>query len=331
MMTFSVIVPVYNRPQEIAEFLESMVHTSCSSDVEVIIVEDGSELTCKEIVESYADRLQVNYYYKPNTGPGDSRNFGMQKASGDYFIIFDSDILLPSHYFSEVKRELQNEFTDAFGGGDTDHSSFSDLQKAINFAMTSSFTTGGVRGKKDRDFQPRSFNMGISRIAFEKTGGFGNIHPGEDPDLVFRIWTMGLTTRFFPNAFVYHKRRISFSKFYQQVNKFGKARPILDKWHPEYFKGTFVLPTLFAFGLVVSLLFFLIGFPFLIFCYGFYLLAVFFYSARKYSSCKIGGLAVVAVIIQFFGYGWGYLQSWFSIHMMKGDPEQTFPELFFKS
>jgi glycosyltransferase involved in cell wall biosynthesis len=330
-MTFSVIVPVYNRPQEIAEFLDSIIHTSCGMSVEVIIVEDGSTLTCEQVVASFSDRLRIKYYYKSNTGPGDSRNFGMRQASGDYFLIFDSDCLLPEHYFSEVERELESDFTDAFGGPDAGHSSFSNLQKAINYAMTSTITTGGVRGKNHKNFQPRSFNFGMSKQAFEKTGGFGNIHPGEDPDLIFRIWKMGLKTRFFPNAFVYHKRRISFIKFYQQVNKFGKARPILDKWHPEYVQSTFILPTLFAFGLVVSVLFCLIGFPYLLVGYMLYFLIVLFLATKQLKNIKIGFLTVVAVAIQFWGYGLGYLQSWFYVHMMKSDPEQLFPELFFKS
>ena len=187
---FSIVVPVFNRPEEVRELLESLQKQDFQEDFEVVMVEDGSSESSEGIVEKFQDKLNISYYYKENSGPGDSRNFGMQKAQGNYFIILDSDCILPKQYLSEVDKELKKEFVHCFGGPDAADASFTIIQKAINYVMTSFLTTGGIRGGKKAvgKFQPRSFNMGISREAFEKAGGFGRIHPGEDPDLTFRIW-----------------------------------------------------------------------------------------------------------------------------------------------
>ncbi len=253
-MYFSIIIPVYNRPDEINELLDSLLQSTFKHDYEVVIIEDGSTITCKEIANQYSNRLNISYYLKTNSGPGDSRNYGMKLAKGDYFIIFDSDCIIPSNYLNEVEKELQGNYVDCFGGPDKALKSFSNIQKAINFAMTSFLTTGGIRGgsEKINKFQPRSFNMGISKIAFEKSNGFGNIHPGEDPELSIRLWKLGFQTRLFSTAFVYHKRRIDWDKFSIQVSKFGKARPILNSWYPEYNKITYWFPSLFVIGLIVS-------------------------------------------------------------------------------
>ena len=330
-MNFSFIIPVYNRPEETKELLESLV-VQTHKDFEVVIIEDGSKETSEGVVKLFSSKLTINYLFKENTGPGDSRNYGMRKASGDYFIILDSDCILPEFYFENVKKALNENFVDCFGGSDNALSSFSDIQKAINYAMTSFFTTGGIRGgsEKIEKFQPRSFNMGISKKAFETSNGFGNIHPGEDPDLTIRLWKKGFKTRLIMDAFVYHKRRIDWNKFYIQVNKFGKARPILDSWHPEYTKLTFWFPTLFLFGtlLAIILMFFKIYFPLLALLA--YFLMLFIDSAIKNKSIKVGILAVVATIIQFYGYGKGFLLSTIKIKWMKQKPQEAFPELFFK-
>lgn len=243
-MIFSLIIPVYNRPDEVDELLESLSKSDYNEAFEIVLVEDGSSIPCKEVVKTYQGKLNISYYFKPNSGPGDSRNFGMLKAVGDYFIIFDSDCIIPSNYLTEVRKELDKKYVDCFGGPDKALDSFSNIQKAINFAMTSFLTTGGIRGGSEKigKFQPRSFNMGISKKAFEASKGFGNIHPGEDPDLSIRLWNLGFETRLFPSAFVYHKRRIDWEKFSIQVNKFGLARPILNSWYPEHNKLTFSFP-----------------------------------------------------------------------------------------
>ena len=134
---FSIIIPVYNRPQEIDELLESLTKQDFSDDFEVLIIEDGSTDKSDVIVEKYTNQLNLKYYFKDNSGAGASRNFGMEKASGYYFIILDSDVIVPEQYLLEVKKALETNYTDAFGGPDAAHSSFTPLQKAINYSMTS--------------------------------------------------------------------------------------------------------------------------------------------------------------------------------------------------
>jgi glycosyltransferase involved in cell wall biosynthesis len=331
-MLFSVIIPVYNRPDEIKELLESLVVSDYNKPYEIVIVEDGSSITCNNEIENFKDKLNISYYFKVNSGPGDSRNFGMKKSKGDYFIIFDSDCIIPKEYLTEVENELTANYVDCFGGSDAALDSFSAIQKAINFAMTSFLTTGGIRGGSEKlsKFQPRSFNMGISKKAFEDSTGFGNIHPGEDPDLSIRLWKLGYETRLFPKAIVYHKRRIDWDKFSVQVNKFGKARPILNSWYPEYSKLTYFFPSLFIIGFSISIFLFLFGIEFPILCYLLYFGLIFIFSSIQNKSFKIGFLSVIAVIKQFFGYGRGFLESYFKIIINKQKPEIAFPELFFK-
>ncbi|WP_310377563.1 glycosyltransferase [Flavobacterium sp.] len=331
-MLFSLIIPVYNRPDEIDELLESLSQSDYNETFEIVIVEDGSTLKCDEIVEKYAGKLSVSYYFKENSGPGDSRNYGMKKAKGDYFIIFDSDCIIPKSYLSEVKKALSLNYVDCFGGPDKALDSFSDIQKAINFAMTSFLTTGGIRGGSEKigKFQPRSFNMGLSRKAFEASNGFGNIHPGEDPDLSIRLWNLGFDTKLFPDAFVYHKRRIDWDKFSLQVNKFGKARPILNCWYPEHNKLTFFFPTFFIIGFGLGLLLLIFNFDLLLQLYFVYFLVLFLWSSYQNKSIKIGYFSIIAVWKQFFGYGIGFLESFIKISILKQKPQEAFPELFFK-
>ncbi len=331
-MYFSFIVPVYNRPDEIDELLESLTKFNATALFEVVVVEDGSSLPCKDIVEKYANRLEVVYYFKPNSGPGDSRNYGMKLAKGDYFIILDSDCILPPDYLSNVEQSLKEEFVDCFGGPDAALDSFSDIQKAINFTITSFLTTGGIRGGSEKvdKFQPRSFNMGLSKKAFEASNGFGNIHPGEDPDLSIRLWNLGFKTKLIKSAFVFHKRRISWEKFQIQVNKFGKARPILNSWYPEHKKITFWFPTLFLLGFIFSVLLTFFNLPFFLALYGFYFLLLFITSLLFNKKLKIALYSLWATVIQFYGYGKGFLLSYYRISILKQKPQEVFPELFFK-
>jgi glycosyltransferase involved in cell wall biosynthesis len=287
-MFFSLIIPVYNRPDEVDELLESLSQSDYKESFEIVIVEDGSSLKCEDIVHKYKEKLAISYYYKENSGPGDSRNYGMMMSKGDYFIIFDSDCIIPVEYLSEVDKALKENYVDCFGGPDRALDSFSDIQKAINFAMTSFLTTGGIRGGSEKldKFQPRSFNMGLSRIAFEASKGFGNIHPGEDPDLSIRLWNLGFETKLFPNAYVYHKRRIDWDKFSIQVNKFGKARPILNSWYPEYNKLTFFFPSVFITGLLVASLLLIFNFDLLLQLYFIYFLILFLVSSYQNKSLQ---------------------------------------------
>ena len=333
-MFFSLIIPVYNRPDEVDELLMSLSQMEYHDVYEIVIIEDGSTIKCQEVLEKYADKLNISYYFKPNSGPGDSRNFGMEKARGNYFIIFDSDCIIPANYLIEVENALKETYVDCFGGPDKALDSFSDIQKAINFAMTSFLTTGGIRGGSEKigKFQPRSFNMGLSRRAFEVSKGFGNIHPGEDPDLSIRLWELGFKTRLIPQAYVYHKRRIDWEKFAIQVNKFGKARPILNSWYPKYSKPTFFFPTLFILGLGISIFMYLFSqnFDFLLQLYFIYFILIFITSSIQNKNIKVGYLSMIAVWKQFWGYGTGFLVSFVKVVLLKQKPQEAFPELFFK-
>jgi glycosyltransferase involved in cell wall biosynthesis len=331
-MFFSIIVPVYNRPDEVHELLESLAIQDFAANFEIVIIEDGSTIPCEEVVDKFKNKLNISYFLKYNSGPGDSRNFGMQQAKGDYFIIFDSDCIIPKNYLREVSKSLKASFVDCYGGPDAAHPTFTNTQKAINFAMTSFLTTGGIRGGSEKldAFQPRSFNMGLSRKAFETSKGFGNIHPGEDPDLTIRLWKLGFKTKLIPSAFVYHKRRIDWEKFYTQVNKFGKTRVILNQWHPEYNKITYCFPAFFVIGFFVSLLLlgFLIDIPMKL--YFIYFAVIFIISSIQNRSLKIGYLSIIAVWKQFFGYGFGFIYAFIKLKILKQKPENAFPELFFK-
>jgi len=258
-LNFSLIIPVYNRPNEIEELLESLTKQDFSDDFEVLIIEDGSTDKSNLIVEKYKTELDLKYFFKENSGAGASRNFGMQNASGNYFIILDSDVIVPVQYLSEVQKALETNFTDAFGGPDAAHKSFTSLQKAINYSMTSVLTTGGIRGKKQAvgKFQPRSFNLGLSQIAFKKTQGFSKMKNGEDIDLTFRLWENDCETQLIEKAFVYHNR------------------PILNKKYPTTAKPTYWFPSLFIIGIDVSIILAILGYNQLLYFYGFYFLLVF--------------------------------------------------------
>lgn len=330
--SFSFIIPVFNRPDEIRELIESLKNQSYSESFEVVIIEDGSTNTSAEVVEGFQEHLNIAYYSKSNTGPGDSRNYGMQRANGNYFIILDSDCVLPGQYLNEVNSALTKSYVDFWGGPDAAHESFSMVQKAINYAMTAVLTTGGIRGnaKTVNKFQPRSFNMGISKKAFEASEGFGKIHPGEDPDLTIRLWKKGFESRFIPEAFVYHKRRIDWSKFYKQVHKFGTVRPILNKWHPSTTKVTYWFPSLFCMGFMSSLVFGFLGILMPLYLFAFYFGLIFVDSLVKNQSIAIAILSLVAVVIQFLGYGWGFLKASLKLMFSNQKAETLFPEVFFK-
>lgn len=328
---YSFIVPVYNRPNEIKELLESFLVMQVSSTYEIVIVEDGSTISSEEVISEYASKLNILYLKKQNTGPGDSRNYGMQSANGSFFLILDSDVVMPPHYLVAVDAYLDQNQVDCFGGPDAAEENFSAIQKAINFTMTSFLTTGGIRGKEKsvKSYEPRSFNMGISKKAFETTKGFGKIHPGEDPDLSIRIKKAGYQIGFIKEAYVYHKRRIDWQKFYVQVNKFGKVRPILNAWHPETSSVVFWLPSLFSLGLVVSLALVFFQIYVGVTVYAFYLLLIFIGSSIENKSLLIGILSLRATLTQFLGYGFGFLKSTYYIRIRSKDPKKVFPELFF--
>ena len=312
-LAFSIIIPVFNRPQEIDELLNSLTTQTYNNSFEVIVVEDGSTISSKEIVEGYASTLNVHYFYKENSGAGASRNFGMQQATGNYFIIFDSDCIIPSHYLEAVESQLSVNYTDAFGGADAAHESFSKIQKAINYSMTSFFTTGGIRGNKKAvgKFQPRSFNFGISKKAFEVTKGFSKLKIGEDIDLTFRLWEANFETQFIEEAFVYHKRRATFKQFFKQTFAFGNGRPFLNNKYPKTAKITYWFPSIFIVLLSLSIVFYALGFKLFIAFFGIYFIVLFIDSILKNKSMSVALLSLLTTLIQFFGYGLGFLKGIF--------------------
>jgi glycosyltransferase involved in cell wall biosynthesis len=310
---FSIIIPVYNRPEEIDELLASISAQEYDEPFEVCIVEDGSSEKSDLIINKYTSELAIQYFETENTGPGSSRNYGMTKATGNYFIILDSDVILPNNYLVEITKQLEKKYTDAFGGPDAAHPSFSVLQKAINYSMTSFLTTGGIRGKKKSvgKFQPRSFNMGLSQKAFDITKGFSDMRAGEDIDLSFRLWEQGLETQLIDAAYVYHKRRNSFSGFFQQTFGFGTARPKLNRMYPETVKLTYWFPCIFIIGFDVSILLVILGFNQLLYFYGVYFLLIFLDSLLQNKNVRVASLSIVTSFTQFLGYGLGFLESQF--------------------
>ena len=312
-LKFSIIVPVYNRPKEIDELLESLTKQDFPDDFEVLIIEDGSIEKSESIVEKYKSQLDLKYYFKENTGAGASRNFGMQQALGNYCIILDSDVLVPKQYLSEVSKALSENYTDAFGGPDAAHESFTPLQKAINYSMTAVLTTGGIRGKKKAvgKFQPRSFNLGLSKKAFELTKGFSNLKVGEDIDLTFRLWETNMETQLIENAFVYHKRRSSIKQFFKQTFAFGTARPQLNKRYPETAKLTYWFPSLFIMGVDISVIAAIFGIWQLLAFYGVYFFFIFIDSLFQNKSVIVAFLSIITTFTQHLGYGLGFLESKF--------------------
>lgn len=333
MKKYSIIIPVYNRPEEIDELLEGLLQQDFK-DFEVIVVEDGSVNKCDHIIEKYKDQLDLKYYFKSNSGPGLSRNYGMSKATGEYFVIFDSDCLIPPDYLSNLETTLKVHHLDAYGGPEKLHGRFTRIQKAITYSMTSFITTGGIRGKKKRldSFQARSFNMGFHRSVFEKIGGFSDAKVGEDGDMSNRIKRAGFKMALVEKAFVYHKRRISFLAFVRQVYKFGIGRNFLMKWYPESKKLVFFLPALFLLGsallVLLSVLFlsWLFLLPLLLF-----VLIVFVDALLNTKSLVLASLSIIASFIQLYGYGFGFLEGYWNIFILKRDERKAFSELFFKS
>lgn len=311
MPKYSIIVPVYNRPDEIAELLESLT-LQTFKDFEVLIVEDNSPQKCDLVVESFKDRLDVRYFFIPGTDRSYRRNYGMEQAKGAYFILYDSDCVIPSGYFDAVEAGLKADPADCFGGPDNADDSFSDMQKAVNYSMTSFFTTGGIRGgsKQMEKFNPRSFNMGISRKAFEVTKGFRSMI-GEDIDFSLRVRENGMETKLYRDAFVYHKRRVDLRRFYLQVNTFGKSRIVLTKAHPGSLKAVHTLPVIFVLGHVLLLIFALWSPLWLLFI-ALYALLLFTDSWIKNKSLKIAFLSVATAYTQLFGYGIGFLDEAFT-------------------
>ena len=380
-MKYSFIVPVFNRPDEVDELLESLC-SQTFKDFEVVIVEDGSQKPCKDVCDKYADILDLHYYLKENSGPGQSRNYGVERAKGDYVLILDSDVVLPNGYLAAVDKELSkvegqrskvegnhnssfliphSSFCVAFGGPDAAHPSFTPVQKAISYSMTSFFTTGGIRGGKAKldKFYPRSFNMGIRRDVYLELGGFSKMRFGEDIDFSYRIVEAGYQPRLFPDAWVWHKRRTDFRKFFRQVYNSGIARINLEKRHPGTMKLVHLLPMVFTVGVIGCLLLFALGAGLYIegewldanglrptdnmhqgvgfvFCVLgllpllFYSGVIFVDSSIRNRSLWVGLLSIPAAFTQLMGYGLGFIESWWKRCILKQDEFTAFEKNFYK-
>jgi len=320
---FSIIIPLYNRPQEIDQLLHTLTQ-QLYSNFEVLVIEDGSTKDAKEIVESYKTQLDAHYYVKKNEGQGFARNYGFERAKGDYFIVFDSDCLIPIDYLQIVKKHLTEYKLDVFGGPDAAHESFTPLQKAINYSMTSPLTTGGIRGNKKHfgQFHPRSFNMGLSRQVWGKTGGFILTRLGEDIEFSIRAHTMGFEIGLIPNAVVYHQRRTNFIQFYKQLHFFGRARVNVYKHFPSELKLVHLFPALFVIFLLLGLILNITNHFFAEICnllLAVYVLLIFFHSWGKTKSAKVAFLSIFAAFIQLTAYGMGFLQDFWKHIILKHD------------
>ncbi len=329
-MKYSFVIPVFNRPDEVRELLESLT-TQHLKDFEVVLVEDGSSVTCEKEVAAYDSRLNIAYYTKPNSGPGQTRNYGVERAKGDYVLILDSDVVVPPGYIDAVEDELRTKPCDAFGGPDRAHESFTATQKAINYAMTSFFTTGGIRGgkKKMDKFYPRSFNMGVRRTVYEALGGFSKMRFGEDIDFSTRIFKGGYSCRLFPEAWVWHKRRTDLKKFYKQVFNFGIARINLSKRHPGTLKIVHLLPAVFTLGSIFFLLAAIIC-PWSLLPLALFSLIIFTHATISERSPLVGLIAIAAAYVQLIGYGSGFLYAFCRQVIGKGEEFDAFHDNFYK-
>lgn len=343
---YSIIVPVFNRPDEVDELLDSLTRQAYSQ-FEVIIVEDGSSTPCKDVCDKYNNVLDIHYFLKENSGPGQSRNYGAERAKGDYLIILDSDVVLPDGYLMAVDKELEENPCEAFGGADASHPSFTPVQKAISYSMTSFFTTGGIRGGKAKldKFYPRSYNMGIKREVYEQLGGFSKMRFGEDIDFSYRIVEAGNRCRLFPTAWVWHKRRTDLKKFFRQVYNSGIARINLEKRHPGTMKLVHMLPMVFTVGVITLIAISMAGrllmhyddihkwywlcaapwLPLLM-----YSLLIFIDSSIQNKSPRIGFISIAAAFVQLMGYGFGFLEAWWKRCVKKQDEFQAFEKTFYK-
>lgn len=317
-MNYSVIIPLYNRPAEIDELLDSLTKQTFMS-FEVIVVEDGSTISSKHIIDKYTKNLSLRYYTKQNEGPGLTRNYGALKAQGDYFIFFDSDCIIPEAYFEIVNGFLSKKFHDAYGGPDMAHASFTPIQKAINYSMTSFLTTGGIRGRKSslESFTPRSFNMGISRTAFVKLGGFSHMRFGEDIDMSTRLLKADFGTCLIENAGVFHKRRTNLRQFFKQVFNSGIARINLYILHPSSLKIVHFLPAIYALGAVLLILSALFLHPYFILPWLFFLVILFVHGLYTTKNIWVASLIILTSQVQLFAYGIGFISA-FSQNIMLG-------------
>ncbi|MFD2572154.1 glycosyltransferase [Spirosoma soli] len=323
-MFYSVIIPVFNRPDELRELLDSLTRQTYKN-FEVLVIEDGSTNRADQVVADFEGQLSIHYFFKENSGQGFTRNYGFERAQGDYFVIFDSDALVPPHYFAAIEQQVQNQWLDAYGGPDTAHPDFSPIQKAISYSMTSPFTTGGIRGSKKNlggTYHPRSFNMGLSRKVWETIGGYRLSRMGEDIEFAIRIIEHGFKTGLIPDAFIYHKRRTSFRQFFRQLRFFGRARINISRYYPNELKLVHTFPalfTLFVFSVPIWAFISPVLFGLAIGILLLFSVLILQDATRQEKSLTVGLLSVVAAFVQLIGYGVGFMsEGWKRLREPKG-------------
>lgn len=331
-MLFSIIIPLYNRPEEINELIASLI-VQTYKEYEIIIVEDGSKISSENIIKNYQNsNSNIFYYSKQNEGPGPTRNYGSEKAKGDYFIFLDSDCIVPQDYLSIVNTFLINNKVDCFGGPDRAMDSFTPIQKAINYSMTALLTTGGIRGsKKSADkYYPRSFNMGIRARVFNELEGFAPMRFGEDLDLSMRIIENGYSTKLIHEAWVYHKRRTNFRKFYKQIFNSGIARITLSLKHRGTFKIVHTAPTVIMLGTILSIALSLFGFPYFLYLVIIYFGTILIDSTIQNKNVRVGFLSIVSALVQHSAYGAGFILAFFKRIILKKSEFEAFKKNFYK-
>lgn len=327
----SLIIPLYNRPDEIDELLESLTLQS-RRDFEVVVVEDGLDIPSKDIVGKYLQQLDITYITKQNGGPGPARNYGAKHAKGNYLVFLDSDCLIPPQYVASVMERLNTDYSDVYGGPDKAHPSFTPVQKSINYSMTSFLTTGGIRGRRNsmEKFHPRSFNMGVSKAVFASLDGFSRMRFGEDVDFSMRIMEAGYTTQLNEQAFVYHKRRTDYRKFFKQVFNSGIARVNLSKRHPGTLKLVHTLPAAFIFVSTLLIFLAILLSPVFIIPLVLFFILVFVDAVFRERSLRVGWLSICAVITQLTGYGSGFVMAFWTRFILKKDEYHAFNDTFYK-
>ncbi|MBQ9470773.1 MAG: glycosyltransferase [Bacteroidales bacterium] len=330
--SISFVVPVFNRPAEVEELLDSLA-AQPQGGFEVILVEDGSAQRCDHIAAHYSSKLNVTYMYKDNSGPGPSRNAGAERAKGEYCVFLDSDVVLPPGYMDALRQSLAKHPADLFGGPDRAHSSFTPIQKAINYAMTSPLTTGGIRGGSERldRFLPRSFNMGVRSQAYMAVGGFAHMRFGEDIDLSLRLLGAGFSSRLYPEVWVWHKRRTDLRKFFRQVFNSGIARINLHKRHPGSLRLVHLLPTAFTLGMAgLLLLAALTQWWWWLLPPALFALLIGADASVRNRSLRIGIVSIAASTVQLVGYGLGLLVAWWRQCVLGRGQFAAFERTFYK-
>ena len=330
MPTFSIIIPVYNRPNELKELLDS-IKKQTFKDFDVTIIEDGSKITSEKLSLEYSTQFSIKYIAQTNQGPGPARNNGAFQASGSWLIFFDSDCIIPDNYLEIINKEVECTDFDCFGGPDKAHPNFNTIQKAIGYAMSSILTTGGIRGAKENldIFYPRSFNLGVRNSVFNSLQGFSDMRFGEDLDFSMRLLKKGYSTKLLRKAFVYHKRRNNFRSFYKQVYNSGIARINLDIRHKGTMKIVHWIPAAFVLSHILILT---VGifYPFFLLSLLFIPMIILFHSFYVTKEIKTAFYSVPAAFTQTIGYGLGFIKALISRKILGKSEFHAFHQNFYK-